>query len=886
MENENNETTNTELSNKYKFKDFCKILENVSNSKAAALKTNVLLKFFTTYRQKHAYLHNNTSANLYPLVRLILPHLERERGPYGMKEKGFTKAIMSMLCLDKTSPFAIELLKSSSSSHMGFSSSNFSNVVYKGLKDRFYTDSDLSIAEINKYLDQIAEYHANNNAKAKEDILFKLIKQMSAFEQKWIIRIILKETRLGIGQDNILKCVHQDAVKLFESNSNLSKTCEKLIDPKVRLHEISISLFDAFNPMLSQKCDKKQFNKAFRGDAAFIVENKFDGERFQLHMKNGKFQYFSRRGFQFSKEFGTDYSNGLFTPLLRNRFANNVKSVILDGEMMGWNTKTKQFGSKGMNFDVKKLTESNTLQPCFCVFDVVYLNDKVITGQTLNERKDLLKSIIKEQEGIIIVSKYTTITGKEELLNIFNKSVDDKEEGIVFKDVNSIYVPNDRNGGWWKMKLEFFEGVMSDLDLLIMGGYFGQGRHRNKVAGFLLGVGEHNDAGVPKKFLSMDKVNLGLSDVELDQLDQQIGKYFQKVDGSNAHEKYGLLWGKEVPDVWIQPNKSCLLQVRSSELVRNFGTNTKCLANYSLRFARIQKIRDDKPYYDCLTTKQLEELTSSSGPIAKLDKRHLELADLTEDAQLRDTKRRKKNTYVVKYDDVDENSDLLGGRRFVVLTGEGAWNKLKVEQAIRENGGVVEQTNGPKTYCLLVGDPHLRTSTYKGDIVYLSWLRNILNEGTFEEYKPSDMISISEQTKLRFLKDYDKYHDHYTQPATKSSLKFVLRKLKLSGDYINCLPFEVEELHKELNFTPLKNFRSISIYFDRYKIINDSNSMEINDFFMDRTDFAFYGGNIAVFLSKDVDYVFTSMDDVREELIRHFLKNEGNNHTKIITELP
>lgn len=886
IETDNDDNPNTSLSHIYQFKDFCDILEKVSASRNSGLKIDVLQTCFATYRKEHARLRNNTFANLYPILRLMLPHLERERGPYGMKEKSFAKAIMNILCLDKSSPFAIELLKSCSSSNMGFSTSNFSNIVYKGLKDRYYTNSTLSIAQINRYLDEIADYHANNNSKAKQDVLFKLIKQMSAYEQKWIIRVILKETKLAIGQNAILKCFHQDAVQLFESNSNLQKTCEKLMDPKVRLHEISISLFDAFNPMLSLKCDKKQFNKVFRGDVKLIVENKFDGERFQLHMKNGEFQYFSRRGFQYSNEFGTNFTNGLFTPLLKNTFAKNIKSLILDGEMMGWNTNTKQFGSKGMNFDVKKLNESNTLQPCFCVFDVVYCNDEVITGKPLSERKELLETIIKEQEGIIIVSKYKTVTGKEELLDIFNKSVDDKEEGIVFKNANSIYVPNDRNGGWWKMKLEFFEGVMSDLDLLIMGGYFGQGRHRNKVTGFLLGIGEHNDAGVPNLFLSMDKVNIGLSDSELDQLDQEIGRYFHKVDGSNTHEEYGLRWGKEVPDVWIEPNKSCVLQVRSSELVRNFERNPKCLTNYSLRFARILKIRDDKPFHDCLTTRELEDLTNSAGPIAKLDKRHLDLTDLTEDTGSSEAKRRKKNAYVLKYEDVDENSDILEGRRFVVITGEGAWNKLKVEQAIRENGGIVDQSCGPNTYCYLVGDDHFSTSYYKEDIVYVSWLRNVLNEGTFEEYQPSDMFFTSEKTKFRFLKDYDKYDDHYTEEATKSTLECVLNKVKQSGDYLHCLPEEIEELNIELNFTPVKNFRSISIYFDTYKIINDYNSMEIQDFFFEILDFKFYGGNIRTFLSDDVDYVFTSMDEDRIEIVRHFLDTQRNTRTKIITALP
>lgn len=40
---------------------------------------------------------------------------------------------------------------------------------------------------------------------------------------KWIIRIILKNVRLGMGDNKILKTFHQDAPDLYDVCSNLSK---------------------------------------------------------------------------------------------------------------------------------------------------------------------------------------------------------------------------------------------------------------------------------------------------------------------------------------------------------------------------------------------------------------------------------------------------------------------------------------------------------------------------------------------------------------------------------------------------------------------------------------------------------------------------------------
>lgn len=117
-----------------------------------------------------------------------------------------------------------------------------------------------------------------------------------------------------------------------------------------RLHELEVEIFTPFRPMLSLQCDVDVFNQVFKTDKLFYVENKFDGERFQLHMKDDVFKYFSKNGYEYSHVYGASYnSSGLITPRLKDIFS-RVKSVILDGEMMGWNTRTNHFGSKGNSF--------------------------------------------------------------------------------------------------------------------------------------------------------------------------------------------------------------------------------------------------------------------------------------------------------------------------------------------------------------------------------------------------------------------------------------------------------------------------------------------------------------------------------------------------------
>lgn len=114
-----------------------------------------------------------------------------------------------------------------------------------------------------------------------------------------------------------------------------------------RLLDVDICVFKPFSPMLCKKCDVNVFMKEVPNKVTLYIENKFDGERFQLHMQDGNFRYFSRNCFDYTEKFGATYGEGTFTPQLRNAFAGTVNSVILDGEMMGYNKRTKQFGSKG-----------------------------------------------------------------------------------------------------------------------------------------------------------------------------------------------------------------------------------------------------------------------------------------------------------------------------------------------------------------------------------------------------------------------------------------------------------------------------------------------------------------------------------------------------------
>lgn len=175
---------------------------------------------------------------------------------------------------------------------------------------------------------------------------------------------------------------------------------------------------------------------------------------------------------------------GLLTGKIAKLLTPSCRSIIMDGEMMGWHKARQRFGSKGMSFDVKKMTPTSSHQPCFVAFDVIMYNDQLYVDEPLSERLKVLKSAFEEEEGVLIRSKTATVSSKyanktlrfacnkcserriqfihdfnifvrAELLDVFNKSMDTYEEGIVLKKCNSTYRPAVREGsGCYKIKAE------------------------------------------------------------------------------------------------------------------------------------------------------------------------------------------------------------------------------------------------------------------------------------------------------------------------------------------------------------------------------------------------------------------------------------------------
>ncbi|ESP05690.1 hypothetical protein LOTGIDRAFT_181463 [Lottia gigantea] len=862
------------VASKVGFAELCGLLEKISKTQGNDKKKKVLKEFVDIWRNYHKELHGDKPDlvdSFYPAMRLLLPHLDKERLAYGIKENMLAKLMIEVLCLGKDSPDATRLLNFKAPKTARGDAGDFANVAYYVLKNRCPDKGTLAIQDVNDCLDAIAN---NNAAKKKEPVrknILHLLKNLSAIEQKWLIRMIVKELKVGLSQASMLSVYHTDAEELYNVNNNLEKVCRLLRDPAVRAHEIGITIFSPFTPMLGERGSPEKVENLMDGKMYFI-ETKFDGERMLLHKNEEEYKYFSRSGKEYTHVFGSNAFDGSLTPYIANSFKPGIKKCILDGEMLGYHAQTQTYGTKAEKFDIKSsdLAETKGYQACLQVFDILLYNDKVLTNLPLKERLKYIDKVFNTIEGRILISQVKEGHNNQDCADALNEAIDGREEGIMVKNPESVYRPNTRKGGWFKIKPEYIGGLMDELDIVIVGGYFGVGSRAGMMSHFMCAVAVPSDDGEhPQVFHSFCKVGSGYSKKELSDFNKKLADHWQVFDKRNPPDCLILAAGfKEKPDAWIHPSKSCIVQVKAAEITESDKYKTGC----TLRFPRVECFRDDKPWFECLSTVELEELRQKSG--GKLAGTRY---DLDDSAPVK--KKRKVISRVVRptlgsrfkaidTSNITQISKMLENKEICVINGSEDWPKPELEKKIVEYGGTIVQNPGGETYCILADKIAVRVNNLIKrniyDIVKGTWFVRCIENETYIPWTPGDMIHISPKTQRKFDEDYDVYGDSYYTDTQEDQLKHVFDKMEKFEDEDM---LDNEDIAKiEENYFPDESpyglFRTCRIYVDNNLVISDA-STKIPNSSLDLIglELRFFGATVSERLDEKVSHVLIDSKD-------------------------
>lgn len=157
--------------------------------------------------------------------------------------------------------------------------------------------------------------------------------------------------------------------------------------------------------------------------------------------------------------------------------------AVLDGEIVAFDDGKPSFQRLQQRMHVRDQSRieqlSRQIPVVYMVFDLLYLDGRDITTEPLTERKRRLEEAIVPSETIQL-SPMVEGRGKA----LFEAASEQGLEGVVAKQLASLYELGRRSRAWLKVKLVF------DADVVIVGWTPGEGRRRGKLGSLVMAVYE------------------------------------------------------------------------------------------------------------------------------------------------------------------------------------------------------------------------------------------------------------------------------------------------------------------------------------------------------------------------------------------------------------
>ncbi|RPD64440.1 DNA ligase 4 [Lentinus tigrinus ALCF2SS1-7] len=706
------------------------LFDRLQNERKPDKRRKLLASWFSHWRKE-------VGPNLYPVLRLIIPQKDRERAVYGLKEKNLAKAYIKLIGLGRHDPDAIRLLNWKKPTDREKTSGDFPTVLYEVVNKRSsIVEGSLSIDEVNDYLDELSQNMGKSDKQSH--VLRRIYNQTTPDEQRWLVRIILKDMIISVKENTVFGVFHPDAYDLFNTCSDLKKVAWELWNPNRRLNDEdkAVQLFRAFAPMLCKRPTKKiEDSVREMGGRPFIIEEKLDGERMQLHKRGSEYFYCSRKGKDYTYLYGKHVGTGSLTPYIDAAFDDRVDEIILDGEMLVWDPVSERnlpFGTlKTAALDKSKKEYSP--RPCFKVFDLLYLNGMSLLHKSTKFRKRNLRSCLKEVPGRIeFITEYEGKTAKD-VRRRMEDIVANRGEGLILKHPDAEYVLNGRNKDWIKVKPEYMDNMGETVDVIVVGGNYGTGRRSGGVSTLICAVLDDRRVNEDEdpKYSTFVRIGSGLSYADYIWIRQKPWKPL----GPNmpdflqcsrkGHEDKG--------DVYLEPEDSFILKVKAAEIV----SSELYHLGFTMRFPRALYIRDDLSIADCMTASAVLESIRS-------DKKR-KMDDDDDKPKKKTKKTAKKPTIMPEYQgtnlkDVPVESDLFKDYKFMVSSDPksrtGAEDKKALLQMIHAHGGKYVQfaRNDPKLLVVYGGqttpyDLKLIMNKDTCDIIRPQWILDCVAEG-------------------------------------------------------------------------------------------------------------------------------------------------------------
>jgi DNA ligase 1 len=473
----------------------------------------------------------------------------------------------------------------------------------------------LSVDEVFLGLRAIAQTAGKGAVEQKSAQLADLLTRVDGVSAKYVVRILLGNLRLGIGDATILdalaKARWNDVKKrkllegAYNKTSDLGLIGRTIFEhPDEEEAERAVAALDiqVGKPIHSQLAERLPTAEAIIAKMGSVVaQYKYDGLRAQIHKDGQQVTIFSRN---------LEDQSHMFPELIEGTLKQvRAESAILDAEALAYNATSEEFlpfqetTRRRRKHGIEALAEQLPLKAF--VFDLLYKDGASLLDTPLVERLKMLEETMHPADDTLMLTASHTMEDAHALTLLFDEAISKGLEGLVVKKLESRYEAGARNFNWVKLKRHSAGALNDTIDCVLLGYLFGRGKRAALGAGSLL-VGLYD----PEQdlFVTVTKIGTGLSD-------EQWRSIRERTKGLEVDHRPARVSSIIEPSVWVEPQ--LVIEVLADEITRS-PTHTAGKVGdepgYALRFPRLVSFREgDKKPEDATTVQELIELYQSQG---------------------------------------------------------------------------------------------------------------------------------------------------------------------------------------------------------------------------------------------------------------------------------
>ena len=438
-------------------------------------------------------------------------------------------------------------------------------------------ENPLTILEVRRVLEAIAESTGQGARERKERLVESLFGRAEPLEAKYLVKILIGEMRTGF-HEGLMEMTVSKAfsvpLKTVQKATMFTGDIVEVASVSKKqgaegVSNLSFKVFRPIKPMLAQMAENTdEALKEYKGKTAF--EYKLDGARIQIHKSHGEVKIFSRRL--------TDVTESLPEVVQQVRREIGAEEAILEGEVIavGRDGNPLPFQHLMRRFrrvyDIETMLREVPIR--LYLFDAIYLNGESLINLPYFVRRQRLK----KATGNIPLTEQIVTEDSEEAERFLRKAVDEGHEGLVAKRLDGPYTPGVRGKHWFKIK-----EILEPLDLVIVAAEYGYGRRRRWLSDYYLAARDEET----NELLTLGKTFKGLTDQEMEDMTQRLLKTAIRQEGHRVD---------------VQP--SIVVEVAYNEIQES--PTYKC--GMALRFARITRIREEKSPEEADTIQRVRQI--------------------------------------------------------------------------------------------------------------------------------------------------------------------------------------------------------------------------------------------------------------------------------------